>query len=45
DSWVHYILDVIDLKYGKGVRVSAEHNTQMMLYALGALELFDLLYD
>ncbi|TGE31309.1 DUF2800 domain-containing protein [Desulfosporosinus sp. Sb-LF] len=39
------ILDVIDLKYGKGVRVSAEHNTQMMLYALGALELFNLLYD
>lgn len=39
------ILDVIDLKYGKGVRVSAEHNTQMMLYALGALALFDFLYD
>ncbi|GAB6151611.1 hypothetical protein JCM17380_03610 [Desulfosporosinus burensis] len=39
------ILDVIDLKYGKGVLVSAKHNTQMMLYALGALELFNLLYD
>jgi len=39
------ILDVVDLKFGKGVRVSAEHNTQMMLYALGALNIFDLLYD
>ena len=39
------ILDVVDLKFGKGVRVSAEHNTQMMLYALGALDIFDLLYD
>lgn len=32
-------LDVIDLKYGRGVTVSAEGNTQLMLYALGALEL------
>ena len=39
------ILTVIDLKYGKGVAVSADHNSQMMLYALGALELFDALYD
>lgn len=29
-------LQVIDLKYGKGVPVSADHNPQMMLYALGA---------
>ena len=39
------VLTVIDFKYGKGVAVSAEHNSQMMLYALGALELFDALYD
>ncbi len=39
------ILDVVDLKYGKGIMVSAEHNPQMMLYALGALALFDNLYD
>lgn len=39
------VLTVIDYKDGKGVAVSAEHNSQMMLYALGALELFDSLYD
>lgn len=30
-------LRVIDLKYGKGVRVDADNNSQAMLYALGAL--------
>ncbi|WP_443721580.1 DUF2800 domain-containing protein, partial [Ruminococcus callidus] len=35
------VLTVIDFKYGKGMAVSADHNSQMMLYALGALELFD----
>jgi hypothetical protein len=39
------ILDTIDLKYGKGVSVSAENNKQMMLYALGALREFDYMYD
>lgn len=38
-------LHVIDFKYGRGVIVSAEHNPQMMLYALGALSLFEMLYD
>lgn len=38
-------LTVIDLKYGKGVAVEAEWNPQMMLYGLGALELFDCIYD
>lgn len=38
-------LHVIDLKYGLGVLVEAERNPQMMLYALGALHLFDMLYD
>lgn len=37
-------LHVVDLKYGRGVIVSAEKNPQMMLYALGALSLFDMLY-
>lgn len=39
------ILDIIDLKYGKGVQVSAENNKQMMLYSLGALREFDFMYD
>lgn len=38
-------LDVIDLKYGKGVPVKAEGNPQMRLYALGALAAYDFLYD
>ena len=36
---------VVDFKYGKGITVSAEENPQMMLYGLGALELFDAIYD
>lgn len=32
------ILEVCDLKYGKGVEVSAQGNSQMRLYALGAIE-------
>ena len=31
------ILNIIDLKYGKGVRVEAKNNTQLMMYALGVL--------
>lgn len=38
-------LDIVDLKYGKGVAVTAHENPQMKLYALGALALFDSLYD
>ena len=38
-------LHVIDFKYGKGVKVEAEGNPQMMLYAGGALELYGTLYD
>lgn len=32
-----HTLAIMDYKYGKGVRVSAEGNPQMMIYALGAL--------
>lgn len=39
------LLHIIDFKYGQGVLVKAEDNPQMMLYALGALELFDGIYD
>lgn len=38
-------MEIIDLKYGKGVPVQAENNPQMMLYALGALAAYDFLYD
>lgn len=38
-------LNVVDFKYGRGVAVYADHNPQMMLYSLGALNLFDCLYD
>jgi len=38
-------LHVIDFKYGQGVPVSAERNTQMMLYALGAIGMFASLYE
>lgn len=39
------LLNIVDLKYGAGIEVSADHNPQMMLYALGALEIFDDIYD
>ena len=38
-------LRVIDYKHGLGVLVSAEENPQMQCYALGALELFDGIYE
>lgn len=38
-------MEVCDLKYGKGVPVSADNNKQMMLYALGAISEFSFLYD
>jgi len=38
-------LEIVDLKFGKGVRVAAEKNSQMMLYALGALTAYGFLYD
>jgi len=38
-------IEIIDLKYGKGVSVSAEKNKQLMLYALGVMLKYDLAYD
>lgn len=38
-------IEVIDLKYGKGVPVYAEYNIQLMLYGLGVLRNFDTMYD
>lgn len=37
-------LHVVDYKHGKGVIVDADHNPQMMLYALGAMDEFALVY-
>lgn len=39
------LMEVIDLKYGKGVAVDAEWNKQLMLYGLGALRKYDTEYD
>lgn len=39
------VLEIIDLKYGKGVEVSAIDNPQLRLYGLGAYELLNALYD
>jgi hypothetical protein len=38
-------LHIIDFKYGQGVLVEAKENPQMKLYALGALDIYDGLYD
>lgn len=38
-------IKVIDFKYGLGILVGAENNPQMVCYALGALALFDGIYD
>lgn len=38
-------MEICDLKYGKGVAVSAIDNPQMRLYALGAISQFEFLYD
>jgi hypothetical protein len=38
-------LHICDLKFGRGVRVNAEGNKQLMLYALGALDEFSLVGD
>ena len=38
-------LHVVDYKHGLGILVEADNNPQMMCYAIGALELFDAIYD
>jgi Protein of unknown function (DUF2800). len=38
-------LHIIDLKYGQGVLVDAENNTQLMIYALGSVLRFINIYD
>lgn len=38
-------MEIIDFKYGKGVKVSAVKNSQMMIYALGAYQQFSFEYN
>lgn len=38
-------LSIFDYKHGKGVQVSAENNSQMRLYALGALRQYGMFYS
>lgn len=38
-------MEVIDFKYGKGVKVSAWHNPQMLIYGLGAYDKFNFDYN
>lgn len=39
------VIEVCDLKFGKGVPVYAENNEQLMLYGVGALRAYELMYD
>ena len=39
------VLEICDYKNGSGVIVNADHNTQLMIYALGALSLYGDIYD
>lgn len=39
------VVEVCDLKYGKGIQVSAIGNPQMRLYALGAIAEYDFFYN
>ena len=39
------LLDIIDFKYGKGVKVEALENPQMRIYALGAYEAYSFEYN
>lgn len=38
-------MEVVDLKYGKGIPVSATANKQLMLYALGAYHKYEMMYE
>ena len=38
-------VDIYDLKFGKGVKVPAKDNSQLRLYALGAYDMWSMVYD
>ena len=40
-----YELQAHDLKYGMGIEVSADENEQLLMYASGAVEQYDMVYD
>jgi hypothetical protein len=44
-SYVNQEITVIDLKYGRGVRVQAEQNLQLIIYALAVLELYGVIVE
>lgn len=44
-SFAHQEITVADLKYGRGVRVQAEQNLQLVLYALAAMALYGVVAD
>lgn len=39
------VFHIIDLKSGSGIKVDAEENNQLRIYSLGALAMFDFIYD
>lgn len=39
------VVTVVDLKFGRGLRVDAQNNSQLRLYGIGAAEMFNHLYD
>lgn len=39
------LLHIVDFKAGKGIFVDADHNSQMMLYAIGALAAYGFIYE
>ena len=41
DNRIH----IVDLKYGRGEKVDAENNTQLIIYALAALDKYGFMYD
>lgn len=45
DFGTHMLIDVNDLKFGRGVKIYAEDNEQMKIYALGAFDQFSALGD
>ncbi len=42
---INGVVYVVDLKFGLGVRVEAQDNSQLRLYGLGAVEMFDHVFE